>query len=195
MKSKLSLLLPFLSAIALTLAALAAGAGVSSSVDTPVFGVTELIQCTNKPWGREIILEGFPTAVCRRSGKKAWLHDTNSEAAGTVRVERTADMPAFNQEVVGRTIRVTGILRELRVDSAYLDAWEARVKAAANKPKSGESDEENCTEQCQENVAADKTLKTIAAFRGKLAKSQKSHLSGLWVDGIRWELVETGAKQ
>jgi len=160
------------------------------------YGVTTLIQATNKPFGKEIILEGFPTSVCKRGGKKAWLHDTNSAAAGTVRVERVGDMPAFNQDVVGKTMRVTGTLRELRLDAAYFDSWEARVKASLKAKHTDEGEkEEGCTEQCSENVAAETTLKNIAAYRMKLAKSSQGYLSAFWVDGKKWELVEAKVDQ
>lgn len=162
----------------------------------PVYGVTTLIQTPNKPFDQQIVLEGFPTAVCKRSGKKAWLHDTNSEAAGTIRVERTGNMPAFNQDVVGKTMRVTGTLKELRLDAAYFDSWEARVKASMKAKNSDEGEkEEGCTEQCAENVAAETTLKNIAAYRKKLAKAPKGYLSAFWVDGTKWELVEAKAEK
>lgn len=162
----------------------------------PTYGVTALIQETNKPFGKEIVLEGFPTGVCKRSGKKAWLHDTNSEAAGTVRVERVGDMPAFNQDVVGKTMRVTGTLQEFRLDAAYFDSWEARVKASMKAKTTDEGEkEEGCTEQCSENVAAETTLKNIAAYRKKLAKAPKGYLSAFWVDGKKWELVAAKVDQ
>jgi hypothetical protein len=166
-------------------------AGDASKSTPPAYGVTALIQETNKPLGKEIVLEGFPTAVCKRSGKKAWLHDTSSEAAGTVRVERTGDMPAFSQDVVGKTMRVTGTLRELRLDAAYFNDWEARVKASvkAKNTDAGEK-EDGCTEECSENVAAEATLKNIASYRKKLASSSKGYLTAFWVDGKKWELVE-----
>jgi hypothetical protein len=162
----------------------------------PVYGVTALIQTTNKPFGQEIVLEGFPVSVCKRSGKKAWLHDTNSEAAGTVRVERTGAMPAFNQDVLGRTMRVTGTLRELRLDAEYFNSWEARVKASMKARNSDEGEkEEDCTEECSEKVAAETTLKNIAAYRKKLASAKNGYLSAFWVDGKKWELVEAKADQ
>ncbi|MCS7091516.1 MAG: hypothetical protein RMN51_05645 [Verrucomicrobiota bacterium] len=157
----------------------------------PRYGVTALIQETDKPFGREIILEGFLTAVCKRGGKKAWLHDTNPDAAGTVRVERTGNMPAFSQDLIGKTIRVRGTLREQRLDAAFFDAWEARLKAklqargTAVHPK-----EEACTETCRENAPAESQLKAIAAYRKKLAQSPTGYLTAFWVDGIQWELVE-----
>jgi hypothetical protein len=173
-------------------------AQAAEPAETPLrYDVTALIQDTNRPWGKEIILEGFPTAVCKRSGKKAWLHDVDSESAGTVRVERTGSMAAFTQDAVGKTMRVTGTLRELRMDAAYFDAWEARVKeslAVAKNKNEGEK-EDGCTEQCQENVAAATTLKNIAAYRAKVAKTKTGYLSAMWVDGTKWELIEAKAEK
>jgi|GEM_PF-1230836 len=179
----------FIGISTLATAALALAVETTPSEPQHVYGISEILHSTNKPFGKQITLEGFPSAVCKRSGKKAWLHDTNSEAAGTIRVERTGTMKAFNQDVVGKTIRVTGVLKELRIDKDYVDAWEARVKASLKKTKTGDK-EDGCTEECQENVSADKTFKSIEALRKKIEKSPKGYLSGLWVDGTQWTLVE-----
>lgn len=103
-------------------------------------------------------------------------------------------MPAFNQDVVGKTMRVTGTLQELRLDATYFDSWEARVKASLKAKNTDEGEkEEGCTEECSENVAAEQTLKNIAACRKKLASSKKGYLTAFWVDGKKWELVEAKA--
>lgn len=165
----------------------------------PLYSVSALLQKTNKPFGGEIVLEGFPTAVCKRNGRKAWLRDTNAGAAGTIRVERTGAMPAFRQDVVGKTIRVTGTLRELRMDAAYFDSWEARVRGRMNAHNTQNTQagaaRRGCAEECLENAGAERTLQIIAARREKLAASPKGYLSALWVDGRKWELVEAKAVQ
>ncbi len=154
-----------------------------------VFAVTTLIQETNKPWDKPIILEGFVAAVCPRSGKKAWLHDVDSQAAGTVRVERIGKAPIFEKDVIGKSVRVTGILRELRIDAAYLDSWESRVKGSNTVVEKQDS----CTEKCEENQNVDAALKRIASMRAQVAKSKKGYLSNFWVDGTAWELIKAGA--
>lgn len=169
----------------LVTAAFALAAETTTPESQHVYGVSEILHSTNKPFGKQITLEGFPSAVCKRSGKKAWMHDTNSEAAGTIRVERTRTMKAFNQDIVGKTIRVTGVLRELRIDKDYVDAWEARVKESLKKTNNSDK-EDGCTEECQENSSAEKTLKKIEAIRKKIEKSPKGYLSGLWMDGTQW---------
>ena len=185
MKIQTSILATILVASTLSLAP-AADPGAAAS---PNYGVATLIQEPSKPWGKPIVLEGFVTAVCPRSGKKAWLHDTNPDTAGIVRVERTGNIPIFEKDVVGKTIRVTGVLRELRIDAAYLDSWESRVKGSNTVVEK----KDNCTEKCEENQTVDTALKRIAALRAKVAESKDGYLSQFWVDGTQWELAEAKA--
>jgi hypothetical protein len=163
----------------------------SAPVVPPTFGVASLIQATNKPWNQTVVVEGFVTAVCPRSGKKAWLHDTNSEVAGNLRVEREGKSAVFEKEVVGKTIRVTGVLRELRIDAAYLDSWESRVKGSNTTVEK----KDTCTDKCEANQTVDDALKRINALRAQITKSDKGYLSSIWVDGEQWQVVEgKGAK-
>jgi len=156
----------------------------------PTFAVAALLQETNKPWNQPVVLEGFVAAVCPRSGKKAWLHDTNSEAAGTVRVE-AGTSPVFEKDLIGKTVRVTGILRELRMDAAYFDSWESRVKGSNTTIEK----KDNCTEKCEENQSVDAALKRITALRAQAAKTANGCLSAFWVDSEHWEIVTAGARQ
>jgi len=157
----------------------------------PAYGVTALIQESSKPWDKRIVLEGFVTAVCPRSGKKAWLHDTNSEAAGTVRVERTGQSAIFEKDAIGKTIRVTGTLRELRIDAAYLDSWESRVKGSNTTVEK----KDNCTEKCEENQSVDAALKRIKTLRAQVAREKNGYLSAFWVDAEKWEVAGVKAGQ
>jgi hypothetical protein len=153
------------------------------------FAVKDLLKSPDGYWNQTVVIEGLVTQVCRRSGKKAWLHDTDPEAAGQVRVERTGNAAVFGREFEGKTIRVTGVLRELRIDTAYLDSWEARVKGAkAAAPKA-----DACTEGCEESQSVQAGLKRVQALREQLAKSKKDHLSSLWVDAEKWEVTQTSA--
>jgi hypothetical protein len=187
------------SSILATIVLLTLAASVSAEPadpPVPVYGVRALLREANKPFGQEIVLEGFPTSVCKRGGKKAWLRDVDPEADGTIRVERTGDMRAFGQDLLGKTIRVTGILRELRLDAAYFDAWEARVRASMKEKTAGEGGGVvDCTEECQGNVAAEKVLENIAAHRKRLAQSAQGYLTAFWVDGRKWERIDPKEKR
>lgn len=155
----------------------------------PVLEVKALLKNPEAYWNKTIVVEGLVTQVCPRSGQKAWLHDLDPEATGLVRVERTGNSRSFGRNLEGKTLRVTGKLRELRMDKAYLDAWEARIKST--KPSGTEGDP--CTEKCEESQAAAETLKRVQQLRDELAKSGKDYLSALWVDSEKWT-VKTGKK-
>ena len=74
---------------------------------------------------------------------------------------------AFRPELQGRTLRVTGELHETRMDKAYLDKWEARVKAEG---KSG-------GEKAHEEQSPAQVLKQIAGLRERLLKSGQDYSS------------------
>lgn len=138
---------------------------------------------------REIVVEGTVIGVCHSGGRKCFLRDAAAGADGKIlRVERTAGLPAFPQELKGDKIRVTGIVRELRYDAPYLDTWEERVKAqlAAAKKKEGD---EKCENGCEASLAAEAALKRIADLRTQGAADSRGYVSTYWLDGLKWEVA------
>jgi hypothetical protein len=161
----------------------------------PTYSVASLLTAEEIPVGKEITLTGFPTSVCKRNGKKAWLRDANPDAKGLVRVERGSTMAPFQQDLIGVTLQVTGILRETRMDAAYFDAWEARVKAAQSPTvaDSATSEKEGCSGDCNRKIQTETVLKNIAGYREQLAKSPKGYLSSLWLEGTKWQRAAVAA--
>ena len=93
-------------------------------VPLPVVGVSQILEAPTNYIGRKFILEGFVTDVCKRKGCWALLHDNDPDAKGQLRVKQNesgSTFTAFRPELQGRTLRVTGELRETRIDTAYLD--------------------------------------------------------------------------
>lgn len=161
--------------------------GVSSllAAETPVVGVRKILTEGSSFVGQPVVLEGFVTGVCHSGGKKAFLHDLDPDAKGNLRVERTGDMKVFDQDLKGQTLQVAGVVRELRIDAAYLDAWEARVKAAhAAKDEKKECDGHDC----DSSLSNDAAIKRINALRAQVAKAPKGYLSSIWVDGTTWKV-------
>jgi len=153
--------------------------------------VSDITKKADDKVGKTIVFEGFVTGVCRNGGKKAFIHDRNREVPATLRVDRTNNIRSFEPGIVGKTVRVTGILRELRIDAAYLDSWEAKTKGVPlpeSAKKSTTTD--HCTEACGATETQKATLKRITSLRERLSKAQRGYLSSYWVDGIAWELVE-----
>lgn len=134
--------------------------------------------------GRTIILKGFVTDVCRRKGCWALLHDEDSKINGRVRVkqdEAGGNFKPFSLELQGRTILVTGEVRETKIDKAYLDQWENRVKSAQ------EPAEKNTA---AETAACEDTLKQIATFRERLTNSEQSSLISYSFAVQQWQEAE-----
>jgi hypothetical protein len=141
--------------------------------------VKEVLADKSKYVGKEIVLEGFVTDFCKKRGCWAMLHDTDSDAAGQIRVKQEDaqdGFKAFLPEIQGKTVLVTGKLHESRIDKDYLDKWEAKVKEA-EKNKTGEAAEQS----------PDATLKQIAALRERLATSKSGYLSSLTLAVSTWE--------
>ena len=89
---------------------------------------------------QEVTIEGVCTHACKHGATKIFL--MGSDDTQTIRVE-AAKLGSFDTKCVNSIVRVTGTLKEQRVDEAYLQQWEARLKAAAAE-KHGEG-EAGCT--------------------------------------------------
>jgi hypothetical protein len=149
-------------------------------------GVQELLKNREKLDGKKVVLEGMVTEICKHKGCWAMIHDMDSDATGQVRVKQNdnqSNFKAFLPEHQGKTVLVTGDLHATRIDSAYLDKWEARVKATAKGNEPGEEAEHS-------NEAV---LKQIAGLREKLARSGKEHLVSLQVAVDKWEVKRSGS--
>jgi hypothetical protein len=153
----------------------------------PVVGVKEFLTNPAALSGKQIVIEGFVVDVCRNKGCWALLHDTNADDKSQVRVKQDDDSPtfkAFLPELQGRTLSVTATVRETHIDKDYLDQWEARVKKQQEKAAE-KSAATNSVADASANF--DKILKQIAAYRERVAKSEKGYISSFLLDVAKWE--------
>lgn len=158
------------------------------AAEATTLSVGELLRSGDSHVGQTVHVEGFVVEVCHSGGRKAFLHDSRPEVKGNLRIERTGSMRAFDQELKGRTLEVTGVVRELRIDKAYLDDWEARARAKAEQEKEGEHKKQCDGGDCNDSLALQAALKRINAYRGMVAKSEKGYLSSIWMDGSEWSV-------
>lgn len=87
--------------------------------------------------GKEVTIEGVCTHTCKHGAKKIFL--MGSDDTQVIRVE-AGTLGAFDPKCVNSIVRVTGTLKEQRIDEAYLQNWEAQLKAqAAEKHGTGEA--------------------------------------------------------
>ena len=157
-------------------------------------GVEATIANADGKAGTEVTFEALVIGVCRSGGKKIFVRDEGENAATVLRVERGKNLAAFDRELEGETLRITGVLRENRITAKGLDNSEARarvqLKAELEAAKKGShSKDDDCQHDCPENPPAQKTLDLIASYRAQLAKSGKGYISRYWIEGVKWEKV------
>lgn len=139
--------------------------------------------------GQEVTIEGVCTHICKHGGRKIFL--MGSDDTQTIRIEG-GSVGKFEQKCVNSIVRVTGTLKEQRIDEAYLQNWEAQLKAKAAE-KHGEEGEAGCsTEKKARGETADTPESRIADFRAKIAgrkaKTGKEYLSFYFMEASSYEV-------
>ncbi|MDX9760218.1 MAG: hypothetical protein RBU27_13745 [Bacteroidota bacterium] len=161
----------------------------SNDTDANIQTVSQLLESPEQYIDKEITLEGTVTHVCKHGGRR--LHLTDLEPNVKIRIEAPEDMPAFARELEGSDIVVTAILRETRIDKAYLDEWEAEVREGMERenhdhatPTATGEGEEN------EGHVEPQGLEAVNAKRAELEASGKPYLSQWYADGVRYQMKD-----
>ena len=138
---------------------------VAMSIDEVMEKAADLVEQT-------VVIEGVCTHTCSHGAKKMFL--VGSDDSKTLRIE-AGELGAFDTKVVNNVVTVKGIIKEERIDEAYLQDWEARLKAQT-KEKHGNGDGEGgCdTEKNARGETANTTEGRIADFRAKIAAEKEA---------------------
>ena len=130
------------------------------SIDEVMAKAADLVEQT-------VVIEGVCTHTCSHGAKKMFL--VGSDDSKTLRIE-AGELGAFDTKVVNNVVTVNGILKEERIDEAYLQDWEARVKAQTEEKHGNGEGEGGCdTEKNARGETANTTEGRIADFRTKIA--------------------------
>ena len=155
------------------------------SIDDVMAKAADLVEQT-------VVIEGVCTHTCSHGAKKMFL--VGSDDTKTLRVE-AGELGAFDTKVVNNVVTVKGTLKEERIDEAYLQDWEARVKNQTEEKHGNEEGEGGCdTEKNARGETADTTEGRIADFRAKIAAEKeatgKEYLSFYHVVAESYEINE-----
>lgn len=161
----------------------------TENADAKVMTVSQLLESPEQYIDKEITLEGTVTHVCKHGGRR--VHITDLEPNVKIRVEAPEKMAAFARELEGSDIVVKAILRETRIDAAYLDEWEAEVREGmerhnhdhATPTATGEGEENDGHVEPQ-------GLDAVNAKRAELKGSGKSYLSQWYADGVSYRMKD-----
>ena len=134
--------------------------------------------------GKPVIIEGTVLHTCKHGGKRMFLADGNDSV--TVEITTGPDIPKFDENLVGSRVRVTGILKEERIDEKYLNEWEAEVKKPAENHDAGihTGTKGHIDQGVQEK------LDQINSLREQLKNSRKDHLSNFSIEAISFKEIK-----
>ena len=158
---------------------------VALTIDEVMAKAGELVE-------QQVLIEGVCTHTCSHGAKKMFL--VGSDDTKTLRVE-AGELGAFDTKVVNNVVTVKGTLKEERIDEAYLQDWENRVKNQTEEKHGNEEGEGGCdTEKNSRGETADTTEGRIADFRAKIAAEKaatgKEYLSFYHVVAESYEINE-----
>ena len=159
----------------------------TDSTKVSVMSVDSFLIAPEKYAGKDIIIAGTVSHVCRHSGKKLFLFGGNPEK--TVKVNTGGDFATFDIKYEGMDVEITGtVIEDEKIDANYLNEWEADIKKMVadkdqkvcneeNKAISGQTSTKAKTEEASNEPYAD-----VKAFRQKLEKSGKTYISVYAID-------------
>lgn len=199
--------LPLLAALAL----FAVACGQKPAEEMPPMKVGALMSAPEKFVGKNVTLTGTVTHVCKHGGKRCHLTDTDADQK--IRVETGDKVKAFDRAIEGSELTVTGILRETRIDEAYLASWESEIlaaekeaakeqaaapaaKPAAKEPAAKEGEhaegEEGANMPNGGHVEA-QGIDAVNEMRAELKKSGKPYLSQWWIEAVSYNVAADDA--
>ena len=129
---------------------------------------------------QKIALEGTVTKVCKNGGKRFFLGEEG------IKVLASDKIGSFETSLEGSDVYVEGILREERIDEAFLVEWEAELSDAAQAVKKevahvGDPGHEN--EEEEHEADPDAAAKNqIKGYRDQLAEADKEYISFFTVE-------------
>lgn len=139
---------------------------------------------------KDVEIEGVCTHTCKHGATKIFL--MGSDNTKTIRVE-AAELGSFDTKCINNIVNIRGILKEERIDEAYLTKWEEQTKAQTDE-KHGDGEEGCSTEKNARGETANSTAERIADFRKKIAereeKTGKAYLSFYFIEAKSYEIKE-----
>ena len=163
-------------------------AGITGVSDTMT--VDRVLVSADSLSGHEVVFEGVCTHICAHGGRKIFV--MGSDDSKVLRVEADGFIGSFPEETVNSIVVVKGILAEDRIDEAYLDAWEQKIKETEAVNTASESSNCDAEQKAQGQADIKNAFDRIGDFRSKIAsrteKEGKPYLSFYHVDASQYEI-------
>lgn len=151
--------------------------------------------------GRKISISGTVDHVCKHGGQKLFIVDESTDAR--IKVTPNEQIAAFNEKLIGETIKIIGIVEEMRIDEDYLKEWEEEVKQGVQEEKgkgkhndtgNGEGNHESADaadhDHESENVDIQEELDQIARMRTRVKESENGYLAFYSILAVEYEVYK-----
>lgn len=110
--------------------------------------LVDLVANTAEFVGKEISVSGTVDHVCKHGGKRLFIMAEDPQIR--FKVEAGEFISAFDATLAGSDITVRGVVKEQKIDDAYLDTQEAGLEAEDSSAEHAEADDHN--EQEHKNI-------------------------------------------
>ncbi len=147
----------------------------SSLEAVTVINVVDLLANAKEYDGKEVIITGTATHVCKHSGKR--LHLMGSDEKTIIRVE-AGEIGQFERELEGSDIIATGIFHREVIDEEYLAKWSDELGKEGNGM--GKGDHESHEEKAEEEGKMER-------YKEMMGKTEGGKLENFWLEGISFE--------
>lgn len=145
------------------------------STDKITVTVAELLTHPDTYVGKEVMVEGTVSHVCKKDGKKMFLFGTNPDS--TVRITTGPDIAAFDVSLEGTDVMVDGIMKELRIDEAYVARMEAEMAKGMRETEPAGEEKAVGSNQNEE-------LSNVEQLRKEIKESGKGYISDYWIENV-----------
>jgi hypothetical protein len=147
----------------------------TDSKEVKQFNVEQLLANTSELVDKEIIVTGTVSHVCKMDGKKMFLFGNNPDS--TVKITTGSNLASFDVALEGSEVIIHGIVKELRIDDAYIAQMESDL-AKGNREKEPAGQEKAVGENQNEE------LSNINELKEQIKSSGKGYISEFWVEQI-----------
>lgn len=145
-----------------------------------MISVADLLASAKDYDGKEVIITGTATHVCKHSGKR--LHLMGSDEKSTIRLE-AGEIGQFERELEGSSIMAKGIFHRELMDEEYLAKWADEMNQEGQGMGKGmgkgnhKSDEVTNEEEGK-----------MQRYK-MMGETPDGHLKDFWIEGISFETV------
>lgn len=133
--------------------------------------------------GKEVVVKGTVTHVCKESGARCFVMGANEE--NSIRIE-AGKIGSFSQEQMGSDIKVRGILRAVKLDAEDVAEMEKSAAAGESANKGHALGHDGQSMHAVDGGKHDSLTqaKKLAEMSEKLAESKEAYVPVYYLDGV-----------